>query len=148
MKKLFTILSILILSVGALNARERNTTDKTELPAAAQYLLQTYYPSAEISNIKIDSRVLVGKDYDVTLADGTEIEFDSNGNITEIESKSGKIPDGLVMDPIRKYVAENYPQTDIIAYSVDHRSYDYDVELSSGVDLEFDRHGNFKKVDH
>lgn len=147
MKKLFTVISILILSVGAMSARDRNTTDKSALPDAAQFVLNTYYPSAEISNIKIDSSYLVGNDYDVTLADGTEIDFDSEGNVTEVDAKTGKVPDGLVLAPIRNYVAKNYPKTDIVSVSVDRPSYNYEVELASGVDLEFDRHGKFKRID-
>ena len=145
MKKLFAILAVVLLAVAPLSARDRITRDAKELPAAARSIVNKYYPKTGINQIKIDSNLFGGDDYEVVLNNGTEIDFDSKGNLKEIDCGAASVPDGLLLKPIRDYVAKNFPGQKIVNLEVNRNS--YDVELSDGMDLEFDRSGNFKRID-
>lgn len=129
---------------GAAAARDRVTTDVKELPEAARTLLSQYYPNVVVNHIKIDKGVF-SDDYEVVLDNGVEIDFDDNGNLTEIDAGRMGVPDGLVMKSIRDYVADNYPGRKIENMNVDR--WGYDVEISGDVDLVFDRSGKFKRID-
>lgn len=51
----------------------------------------------------------VAPSYEVKLADGTKIDFDARGEWTDVERPGGVVPDGLIPQPILKFVAANYP---------------------------------------
>lgn len=145
MKKLLAILAILCMAIVPMSARDRITRDIKELPASAQNLIKKYYPKVGINHIKIDSNIFGSKDYDVVLNDGTELDFDKDGSLEEIDCGMREVPSGLVIKPIRDYVSKNFSGREIVSMSIESRS--YDIGLSDGTDLEFDRAGNFKRID-
>ena len=77
----------------------------------------------------------------MTLADGTEIEVDANGNWIEIECFRRALPDGIVPQPIVDYVAQNYPNGVIVTIERDDNG--YEIELRDGTELKFDNDLNF-----
>ncbi|MDE6534336.1 MAG: PepSY-like domain-containing protein [Muribaculaceae bacterium] len=145
MKKLFAIMALVMLLVSPVCARDRVTRDVKELPAEAQTLLKKYYPKTGVNHIKIDSNLLGRSDYEVVLNTGTELDFDHDGNLKEIDCGAAAVPDGLVLKSIRDYVSKNFGGRKIVSLDINRNS--YDVELSDGIDLEFDRSGSFKKID-
>ena len=58
MKKLLLLFAALVLSVGAVAARDRVTTDVKALPQAAQTALAKYFPKTQVNHIKIDKDAL------------------------------------------------------------------------------------------
>ena len=79
--------------------------------------------------------------YELTLADGTEIEVDADGNWIEIECFRRALPDGIVPQPTVDYVAQNYPNGVIVTIERDDNG--YEIELRDGTELEFDNDLNF-----
>lgn len=144
MKKIFALLVALVFSVGAIYARDKVTSDVNVLPQPARTLLAKHFPKIAVNHIKIDSDVF-SKDYDVVLQNGTEVSFDKDGNLKEVEAGVNTVPDGLVLKPIRQYVKSNFKGRRIVALDVDRNS--YDIELSDGLELKFDRAGNFLRID-
>ncbi len=159
MKKIFALLVALVFSVGAIYARDKVTSDVNVLPLPARTLLAKHFPKIAVNHIKIDSDVfskdydvvlqngteVSSKDYDVVLQNGTEVSFDKDGNLKEVEAGVNTVPDGLVLKPIRQYVKSNFKGRRIVALDVDRNS--YDIELSDGLELKFDRAGNFLRID-
>jgi hypothetical protein len=145
MKKLLTLLIVMLGAISMANARDYVTTDVAQLPAAAQKILKTHFPKTGVNHIKIDSNIIGSKDYDVILDNGTELDFDNSGNLKEIDCGHNAVPAALVLKPIRDYVANNFKGRKIVGLEINSRS--YDVELSDGLDLKFDRSGNFLKID-
>ena len=83
------------------------------------------------------------KSYDVVLQNGTKLEFDKKGNLTEIDCKQGSVPAKLVPQPIASYVQTNYPGQSVKKIEIDRN--EHEVELTNGLDITFNKH--FKVID-
>ena len=55
------------------------------------------------------------------------------------------VPGEIVPPEIARYVGQNYPKQRIV--SIDKESGGYEVELSNGLDLKFNKAGQFKRID-
>ena len=86
--------------------------------------------------------------YEVYMTNGVEIDFDSKGNWTDVDTeKSGsKVPDALIPDFVSNYLKANNFNTEYVV-QIDRNRSGYDVELNTGITLEFTSNGKFKKVD-
>ncbi len=146
MNKILTTLLMALIAVMPMAARDRVSRNVNDLPATAQATLNKYFAKSNVNHIKIDSKTFGGKEYDVILDDGTEIEFDSKGNMKDIDAGTRGIPSAMILKPIRDYIKANFKGQKIVSMEV--KSNKYEIELSNGVDLEFDRNGNFRKVDY
>lgn len=125
-------------------ARDKVSHDVAVLPQAAQNMVKKHFAKTGVNHIKIDKGI-VGAGYEVILNDGTELDFDSNGNLTEIDTRTG-VPSELLMKSIREYVSDNYPGQKVINLDIVRSG--YDVELANGTELVFDRAGTFKRIDY
>ena len=118
------------------------------LPQTAKSFIETNFASTQPVHVKkeIDNNQTF---YKVYLSTGYKVEFDSNGNWTEIESKGNAgIPSGLVPASIQSYVTTNYNGYTIS--SIEKEVFGYQVEIVSGksdIDLKFDTNGNFLGID-
>lgn len=81
---LFFTYCILLVSFTT-NAQESIITKK-QLPLSAQKLISTHFSDKIIDYIVADKE-LISTDYSVKFADGSEIDFNSEGNWTEIDCK-------------------------------------------------------------
>lgn len=116
------------------------------LPAPAQKILADYFKGADIVAIEVDNNGSAPSDYEVALANGVKIEFNAAGAVEDIDCRAiGSVPQALVPKAIRDYVATNYANQKVVKIDTDKKG--YDVDLSSGVELEFDSNGRFVKVD-
>ena len=146
MKNIFTLIMAAALVSGVASARDKITTDVNELPESARTLLSQYYHGAGVSRIKIDSKISGQSDYEVVLDDGTEIEFAHDGSLKEIESgRDGVVPENLILKSIRDYVSTNYVGRKIVSMDVERNG--YDIELSDGVELKFNKSGKVLSVE-
>lgn len=145
MKKILILLLTIVIGTGASMAIiDSYTIDREKLPDAAKTMLQTYFPKAKVSLIKVDRHLLKKTDYKVKLTNGTEIDFSNSGKWKSVDCKSRAVPDDLIPKAIRKYVANNYPDTKIV--SIEKKSSGYEIELSDDIELEFNLLGQLKKV--
>lgn len=111
-----------------------------QLPDTSFTFLEQFFPGIEVVYAEKDEDDGIIT-YELTLADGTEIEVDANGNWIEIECFRRALPDGIVPQSIIDYVAQNYPNAEIVSIERDNRG--YEVELRDGTELEFDENFNF-----
>lgn len=145
MKKLLTVLA-LVLGMGiAAQARGNYIHEVSALPAAAQTTLKNNF-KAKVSVIKTETTFGRVDQYEVILTDGTEVTFDRQGNWKDIETAINKsVPKSMVPEEIRKYVSKVQPGTKIVGIEKESRG--YEVELSNGVEMRFDRQCNFVKYE-
>jgi hypothetical protein len=148
----FIALSIL-LSVASCDSNDDaisndiTTIEPTALPATAKTFKETYFPNATYkSTVKLNSPSLNGTVYDISLTNGFEIDFDADGNWTEIDGGNQAIPAALIPEKINAYVTANYPNLFIV--QIENEKTKYDIELSNGIDLVFTPQGDFVRIDH
>lgn len=106
-----------------------------DLPKNIRDTLAEAFPENQIHRAKADS-----KEYEITLADGTEIDFYRDGEWKEIDSYSG-IPALLLPEYVTEYVAANFPGETVCTAEKNRR--ELEVELSDGTELYFSYDGSF-----
>lgn len=144
MKKIFLTLAIVSSLALSVQARDRYERTDASLPQAAKELLKNF--KAKVSLVKIDKSLGFIDDFEVTLTDGTEVTFDAKGNLDSVDVPASKaVPATIVPEKITSYVKSNYKNAKIV--TLDKETYGYDVELNNGIEIKFDKKGNFKRYD-
>lgn len=146
MKRILRILMIAICCMVSCNMVANADNDKpisvNALPAKAQTLLSQHFNGQKVMLATIETGV-INKSYDVVLQNGTKLEFDKKGNLTEIDCKQGKMPAKLIPQAIRNYLKKNYPAQAV--KKIEMSKDEYEVELANGLDLTFNKH--FQVID-
>ena len=96
-----------------------------ELPDAAKTLVKKYFHDIEVVSATMEKGV--APSYEVRLADGTKI-------------------DGLIPQPILKFVAANYPGRHVRGVERDGRN--HEITLDNGLELKFNRRFRLVETDH
>lgn len=135
MKQFILSLSSLLLCMGVACASPDRPIGKDQLPAEAQQFLQEFFSDSEVMLV-LEEGTPIRREYDVTLANGTHIEFSADGRCIEVESREA-LPRGIVPPSIQTYVSKYYPTHEITRLERSRR--EWEVRLSNGVDITFDR---------
>ena len=114
------------------------------LPTKAQILLTNYFGNQKVALATIESGV-VNKSYDVVLQNGTKLEFNKKGELTEIDCKQGVVPVNLIPLSIKNYLQNNYPGQSVKKLEI--KKNEYEVELSNGMDFTFNKHFQLIDID-
>ena len=148
MKRIMRILMIAICCMMSFNIVANAGNDKpinvNELPAKAQTLLSKHFKGQKVMLATIESGV-VSRSYDVVLRNGTKLEFDKKGNLTEIDCKQCIVPSQLIPQPIKNYLKENYRGEAV--RKIEWNKKEYEVELTNGIDLTFNKHFQLIDID-
>ena len=110
--------------------------------------VHTYFPDTEIV-----ASIKDGFDYDVTLSDYTQISFDGNllGKLDwdEVDCRHANmnttVPAALVPVEINNLVNRLHGGQSIMKIAKDNRG--WDIELTNGIELEFDKRFNLVDMD-
>jgi len=145
MKKIVTGLLVAAVALTANDAHAQKILQLNQLPQTAQAFIQKHFDAKNVAHVIEEDEFFSSKEYKVALADGTQIEFDSKGNWTEIDSDTQPVPQAIIPNNIRQYISKSFPNNQVVQISRSSRK--YDVELASGIDLEFDSKGKFKRID-
>ena len=144
-KKITGVFILIFLLAGHLIFAQDRAIHSNQLPKTTKNFLASYFKGLPVSSV-IEDREIYGVDeYKVYLNNGMKMEFDSSGNWKEIDGKRQKLPYGFIPVSIRNYTTRNFPNTYIT--KIEKKRWAYKAELSNGLELEFDRNGNFKKID-
>ena len=148
MKRILRILMIAICCMVSCNMVANAGNDKpisvNTLPAKAQALLTKHFSNQKVVLATIESNV-IGKNYDVVLKNGTKLEFDKKGNLTEIDCKQDIVPAQLIPQAIRNYLKDNYAGQSV--KKIEMNKNEYEVELANGLDLTFNKHFQLIDID-
>ena len=148
MKRILRILMIAICCMVSCNMVANADNDKpisvNALPAKAQTLLNNHFNSQKVMLATIESGV-VSRSYDVVLQNGTKLEFDKKGNLTEINCKQGIVPALLIPQAIKNYLKDNYAGQSV--KKIEMNKNEYEVELTNGLDLTFNKHFQLIDID-
>ena len=148
MKRIFRILMIAICCMVSCNMAANAGNDKpisvNALPAKAQTLLNNHFNGQKVMLATIEAGV-VSRSYDVVLQNGTKLEFDKKGNLTEINCKQGIVPALLIPQAIKNYLKDNYAGQSV--KKIEMNKNEYEVELTNGLDLTFNKHFQLIDID-
>ncbi|MDE6334231.1 MAG: PepSY-like domain-containing protein [Muribaculaceae bacterium] len=143
MKKIFlTAIFAIIMCLSA--SADKYSIKRSDLPQTAQEFLSTYFPKNKVSMVKTDRHLLKKTDYDVKLTNGTKIEFNNKGEWTSVDCKTREVPQELILKAIRRYLNKNF--SDVKVVKIERKSLSYELTLSDGVELKFDRLGIFQSM--
>lgn len=145
MKKILTLLLVVAGVSLTAAARDKYSHDVNVLPAAARTVLKANF-RPEVSVIKIDRDFGRVSEYEVILTDGSEVTFDRKGNWKEVESPAkGSVPSRMIPKAIADYIKANRKNVRVVG--MERKRGGYEIELSDGVEMKFDKSGRFVGYD-
>ena len=144
MKKLLaSAFAVLAMTFSAKAGDDKPITVK-QLPTVSQNFIKQHFADRKIALVKEDTDFFE-KSYEVVFTDLSKVEFDSDGQWTDIESKQGYIPSSAVPARINDYIKANYPDRKIKSIERERRG--YEVDLTGNIDLKFDTAFNIVDID-
>lgn len=113
-----------------------------DLPANASGFVSTHYAGKQILQVvkELDNLKTY---FHVYLDNGSKLDFTRQGNIKKIEGTE-EIPATVIPALILDYVEANYTSDFIRGWEIKDAS--QETKLSTGIQLEFDKNGNFLRV--
>lgn len=145
MKKILTFVVMAIFAIQYVSAEDVVTKDVMQLPLAARNFIKQHFTNPEISYIKIDNEFLKGKQYEAVLTNGTEIDFNSKGEWTEVDTKKASVPASIVPAYVKEYVAAHFNTNFITQIKRERRG--IEIELNNDLNLKFNTNGKMIEMD-
>lgn len=145
-KQLSQIALVAIFALISVNLNAQKTSiTKNELPKTAQSFITKHFGKATVSSA-VKEKEIMKTEYEVYLNNGIEIEFDGDGNWKEVKSHDKTaLPKSFIPVSIQKHVQKSFPNTHIVKIEKSRKK--YEVEISNGLDLEFNLNGQFLRID-
>lgn len=146
MKRTFlaTVLSIVFAMIAvACHSSDEKEIGYTELPVQAQQFVKQYFPSATYSHVEKEKDN--GKwEYEVTLNDGTKIDFNNKGEWQSVDCKFSTLPAGIIPDAIVADIVQRYPS--VQPYKIEKEIGGYEIDIP-GYDLYYSSTGKFIRAE-
>ncbi|WP_433894993.1 PepSY-like domain-containing protein [Sphingobacterium mizutaii] len=146
MKNLIKTLMVLFIAGFSFQAiAQEKVIEVANLPKTAQSFLQNHYNNDKVALTKSEKETLSPIEYKVVLASGTEVEFDSKGDWTEVDANTAAVPQDIVPAKIKSYVQKSFPDNKIVQIKKDKKG--YEIELTNGIEVKFNKNAEFIKID-
>ena len=113
-----------------------------ELPINAQNFISKYFNGIKMAMVKEESGLFY-KNYDVIFTNGDKLEFDNNGNWSEVKSIKNGVPNEIIPSQILDYVKSNYPSEKIL--QIEREDNEYEIKLTNRWEIKFDK--KFRVID-
>lgn len=132
-KSLFALVALVLVICLPLQADNDRVITFEQLPATAQALLKQHFENKVPLVITAD-----WDDYKVMYQSGEKVEFDKKGNWRDLDFKISQVPADLIPEQIKANVQGTFPGATIVKLDRDYRG--YEVKLSNGMELEYNKH--------
>lgn len=141
MKDKIIIAYLLFMSSFFMNAQEK--VQVRALPKEGTAFVQAYFKDQKVKSIY---KVQANKNYkyEVTLDNGTEIEFTDRGRWTEVEGNNNAVPTGFLKAATIAYLKANYANQKITEIEKGPRF--VFVKLENDLKLQFEAEGKFSRI--
>lgn len=140
--------TILTLSLTAFAMNFSFAQNAGVLPNKAQGFIDEHFADATLEEVDKEEGWFdwdKNEMYEVHFTNGIKLDFNRDGEVTEIDSKDGaRIPDEAIPQNVLSYVDREY-NAEIVSWELDRD--EQEVELADGTEIEFDRNGQFRKLD-
>ena len=146
MKK--TIIAAVMLLAGITSAKADNDRpiNLDQLPKASQEVLAEHFSGLQLA-FAVEDRKYIGSEYEVVYTDRTEVEFNTEGEWTSVERRYDAVPAGIVPAEISKYLDTLEFARGQQIRKISHNRFEWEVELSNGLEIEFDTRFNVIGID-
>lgn len=144
-RKLLAFLPILLGVWMLSSCDDEKKIDFGDLPSEARSFIENYFPGADILSIvqeKEDGR----KEYQVKLSNGTDMEFDEDGEWTNIEFYFSPLPTGILPANVITKVEELHPEAYINGVEKELGGYVVEVTDADGIDWDMRFNAQFEYV--
>jgi len=138
------IIIIAILTLAFASCEKETVLDDMNIPEEISNYVNTHFPDNKIIQVVKDVDELE-LSYDVILEDSLSMEFNRKKKIISIEGIN-KIPDSVIPEKLLNYVNNNYSEQYIIEWNLDNRY--QEIELNNGIELKFNKEGEFIRIDY
>ena len=143
-KMLFLFVSLFVMNL-AVFADNDKPIQVTEMPKAAQQFINSHFANQSVALAKIETEFL-DKTYDVIFTNGDQVEFDKKGNWIKVDCERTQVPSEIIPVAIQQYVTKNYPDAKVLKIELTDRK-GYDIDLSNGFEIEFDKKMRVVEID-
>ena len=143
MKKLLFL--VFMMTTIILTGCDKETIlNENDIPAEIKTYVETHFPGAKILQCVKDKDGLE-LNYDVIIDGNFQLEFNKKKVIESIDGVS-KLPDSVIPAKILTYVQTNYVSNFITDWELDRNN--QQVELDNGIELKFNKNGDFLRIDN
>jgi hypothetical protein len=143
MKKLILIIVSLAAFMSVARAEDKPITFN-QLPESARNFIDSNYQSVKLVLATKDDD-FIRPEFHVVLENGVALQFDNDGRLEKIASRSGDIPAAVIPKQITDIVKSHYPDAYIVEYEVDRKT--YEVKLSNRIEITFDSSFRLVEID-
>lgn len=145
MKKVILTAVVMLFAVPFVSAQSSTNV----LPQNAQDFISEHFSSETVEKVdEEDGWFSWDKNemYEVHFSGGLRLDFNKDGEITEISVKDGMtIPESAIPAQLLSHIDSNYPNAEILSWEQEDDK--QEIELADGKELEFDLNGKFVKED-
>lgn len=146
MKKIIFAAFALFIGIVSANADNDRQINLNQLPKASQEFLSQHFGNLQPAFATEDPKY-VGSEYEVVYTDRTEVEFGSDGQWTSVERRHEAVPSGIVPAEITRYLSTLELAKGQYIRKISRDRLEWEVELSNGFELEFDKQFNILRID-
>jgi len=125
-------------------ARGKQPMAFAKLPQAIQDAVLAHFTADQVQLATCEKTMPKHYEYELRIADGTKLEYNQNAQLVEISNKAG-IQTAFVPEKVLTYITETFPNSVITEYKVSPLK--QAVELNDDIELVFDKHGKFLRID-
>lgn len=144
-KVIVILINLLIFSLPLRINYDYRFISFEDLPTKAKTFVITYFGHYDIRFVKIEM-TMTRTDYTVQFENGMKIEFNSIGDWDEVNSPADCLPSDFLNNMIINHLNKNYP--DCCLHVISKGKHKFEVELTNGLELIFNKKGEFLRYDH
>lgn len=141
MKKILFAAFLMFAGVFTANADDRERPiNIDQLPKNAQVFLAEHFNNLTVA-FAVENLKYIGAEYEVVYTDRTEVDFSTDGEWESVERKYDAIPTSIIPAKISDYVA-NMGMSGQYIKKIERGRYTWEIELSNGLEIKFDKQFN------
>ena len=137
------LLLFVVLAAASCDKDSEKEIGYDALPQKARQFIAQYFPNAECTRIVRDKDDGT-TEYETWFSDGTELDFDKQGDWTSVDCKFSALPEGILPEAIATDIATRYPES--IPYKVEKQPSGYEIDLP-GWELYYNYQGTFIRAE-
>ena len=144
MKRISLIALLVTVLCSMACARGKQPIAFTKLPQAIQDSVLAHFTADQVQLATCEKTMPKHFEYELRIADGTKIEYNQSAQLMKVSNKAG-IQTAYIPEKVLTYITETFPNSVITEYKVSPMK--KAVELNDDIELVFDKHGKFLRID-